>query len=88
MRVFPCNQCGQCCRHIPDQPQYQMLDRGDGICRYLNLSTNLCTIYPTRPLVCNVDAMYDAYFKTIYTKDKFYKLNQQACEKLKSMGGN
>jgi len=62
-------------------PLYKELDRGDGICRYLD--GNLCSIYQTRPLICRIDECYDLYFKDKITKQEFYELNYQMCKKLK-----
>jgi Fe-S-cluster containining protein len=53
------------------------LDIGNGICRYLD--RNLCTIYETRPLVCNVEAMYAAYFEETTTWIEFISMNIQSC---------
>ena len=48
---------------------YQDLDRGDGVCKYFDVSTKLCTIYKERPLKCRVEEGYDVYFKDIpYTE--------------------
>lgn len=60
------------------------LDRGDGICRYLNLETNLCSIYETRPEVCRVDVMYEKYFKDKMSKEEFYRLNYESCKILQA----
>ena len=73
--------CGCCCRHLDMSPLYKELDRGDGICRYLD--GNLCSIYQTRPLICRIDECYDLYFKDKITKQEFYELNYQMCKKLK-----
>jgi len=35
-----------------------MPDRGDGACIYLG-QDNLCTIYETRPMLCNVEEMFN-----------------------------
>ena len=59
---------------------YKELDRGDGVCVYLD--GNLCSIYENRPLLCRIDESYDAYFKEKYSKEDYYQLNYNACEKL------
>lgn len=81
--MFKCSQCGECCRHLDKSELYKDLDRGDGICRYLNGS--LCSIYESRPLLCRIDESYYAYFSEIYTKDEYYRLNEQACKILQSL---
>ena len=56
----------------------------DGVCKYLDRKTNLCTIYNARPLVCNVDKYYEAYFKEQMSREKFYELNYQSCRNLQN----
>jgi hypothetical protein len=52
-----------------------MPDRGDGACIYLG-PDNLCTIYETRPDVCNMEKMYE----------KRLKDNPESMEKLGKKG--
>lgn len=59
----------------------QELDRGDGVCRYLD--GNLCSIYATRPLLCRVDESYEVYFKDKMSKEEYYRQNYLCCEQLK-----
>ena len=80
--MFKCSQCGVCCRHLDRSELYRELDRGDGVCRYLK--GNLCSIYENRPLLCRIDDCYDKYFSEIYTRDEYYRLNEQACKILQS----
>lgn len=79
--MFPCDQCGCCCRNLALSPLYAELDRGDGVCKYLN--GNLCGIYETRPLLCRVDESYEAFFKEVMSLEEYYQLNLDACQKLK-----
>lgn len=69
--------------YITMSPIYCDLDRGDGICKYFNFNTKLCNIYNYRPDKCNIDKMYELYFKGIMTREEYYKLNYNACKKLK-----
>lgn len=59
------------------------LDRGDGICLYLN-ENNKCEIYDHRPIICNTDRMYDKYFKDKYTKEEWIELNKRSCKDLEN----
>lgn len=86
--MFKCDCCGMCCRYVVSSPLYNDLDRGDGICKYFNCKTNLCNIYENRPIRCNVDKTYDLYFRDMMTRDDYYKLNNEACRKLKKEGIN
>ena len=80
---FFCDQCGLCCRNIRGIEELKDFDKGNGVCKYLDENTNLCTIYENRPLICRVDEMYDRFFKKFYTKEQYYELNYNACKKLK-----
>lgn len=79
--MFPCDKCGACCRNLHLSPLYAELDRGDGVCKYL--SENLCSIYESRPLLCRVDECYEKFFKDVMSLEKYYHLNQKACQLLK-----
>lgn len=81
---FKCTCCGLCCRNISGIPLYQDLERGDGICKYLNEKTNLCIIYKTRPLKCNVDEMYKVFFSEKMSIEEYYELNYRACKALQN----
>lgn len=81
--MFVCDQCGLCCMSIGSSPLLSMLDRGDGICRYFDERSKLCTIYPNRPLICNVDKAFRLYFHESMTLDEYYALNYAACRELK-----
>ena len=80
--MFPCDRCGECCRNLQLSELYSELDRGDGVCRYL--VGNLCSIYPSRPLLCRIDKSYDYFFKDSMTREEFYRANLQVCSKLKT----
>ena len=81
--MFNCSQCGQCCRNLDKSELYKELDRGDGVCIYLK--GNKCSIYSKRPLLCRVDESYDVFFKSEYSLNEYYRLNYEACEKLKKL---
>lgn len=53
-----------------------------GRCEKLSFE-NECTIYETRPLMCQVDGMHKKYFME-YSQTEFYELNEQQCNLLKS----
>lgn len=79
--MFRCNQCGACCRNLKLSPLYAELDRGDGVCKYL--WGNLCSIYDERPVLCRVDESFQLFFSDLLTKEEYYRLNHEACDKLK-----
>lgn len=80
--MFPCKRCACCCKNVGSTPWGKEFSLPSGICRYLDTTSNLCTIYQQRPIFCNVDAYYEKYLSTIMTREEFYQLNQQQCEKL------
>lgn len=80
--MFICDKCGQCCRFLKLNPLYKELDRGDGVCRYLD--GNLCSIYNDRPLICRIDDAYDALFSTTMTREEYYEMNYKSCKLLKN----
>ena len=55
-----------------------------GVCKYLNEDTNLCRIYSTRPIFCNIDAYYEKYLKNTMTREYFYERNKEACRKMQN----
>ena len=76
--MFECQKCGNCCRHLNGLELYKDLDRGDGVCKYLE--GNNCSIYDDRPVLCRVDECYEKYFADLYTRDEYYRLNYEACK--------
>lgn len=81
--MFKCDMCGKCCRNLRLSPLYSDLDNGKGICKHLN--GNLCSIYESRPLLCRIDESYEAFFKDVISREEYYRLNYEACDKLKEL---
>lgn len=82
--MFNCDKCGLCCMQVGKSPIYAELDRGDGVCLYLNETTMLCTIYEKRPLLCNIDETYHEYFHDKMSLCEYYEFNYEVCKKLKT----
>lgn len=78
--MFPCDKCGECCKNLRYSNLYSDLDRGDGICKYLE--NNLCLIYNERPILCRIDEGYELV-KEKMTLEEYYQLNEKACVFLK-----
>lgn len=88
---FRCTKCGLCCRSLGRNPIFREigLDRGDGICKFLDLDTNLCTIYEDRPLICRVDDMYEeTQLSEQMSKAEWQRLNEEVCKKLQEESTN
>lgn len=81
---FPCTACGLCCRRVHMSEQTAYLDRGDGICRFLDTDTNLCQIYDDRPLICQVENYYRIHFKDKIDWETFINLNLKVCHQLQN----
>ncbi|GAA7083427.1 YkgJ family cysteine cluster protein [Helicobacter pylori] len=47
---FPCISCGLCCKNITGIDELIEFDAGNGVCKFLDLETNLCKIYESRLL--------------------------------------
>ena len=82
--MFFCEKCGECCKHLDRSDLYKDLDRGDGVCKYLK--QNICSIYDKRPIMCRVDESYYSFFTEQISLEDYYKLNYDACNKLKKEG--
>ena len=81
--MFPCKQCGACCRSVGQSPLGRDLADVDGVCKYLNRETNLCTIYATRPAICRVDEYYDAHCRGVMSRRAYYRENERVCALLR-----
>jgi len=81
--MFKCDKCALCCKNLNLNSLYRKLDRGDGVCKYLDEQKKLCKIYENRPLICNVDAMYDLMFSNQMSRLDYYQLNKKSCQTLR-----
>lgn len=87
-----CDKCGICCKlfkllHSLEMVEYlREYDDGTGKCKYLK--NNLCTIYDKRPLLCNSELLYDKKYKTLMSKEEYYKFLKKQCDILKTIYKN
>ena len=79
MGTFPCQKCGECCKHIGASPFAKMLALPSGICKFLDVETNLCRQYSHRPIFCNIDKFYDEFLSDYITREEYYKHNKEVC---------
>ena len=56
----------------------------NGVCKFLDEDKNLCRIYSTRPIFCNVDAYYEKYLSHSISRQEFYAKNKEACRQMQS----
>ncbi|KAF0215562.1 MAG: hypothetical protein FD174_4090 [Geobacteraceae bacterium] len=85
--MFPCTQCGECCRHVRGSELTSHLDDGTGVCRHFDQTGLTCSIYHDRPDICRIDACYDGYFHCQMSRDDFYRRNADACNELQEEAG-
>lgn len=83
--MYSCDKCGSCCRSLHLNSLYSDLDRGDGICKYLDVVSNLCTVYTDRPDLCNIEKMYKSVFYEYYSEKDYIEINKKYCRKLRGM---
>lgn len=82
---FPCSRCGACCRRAGKSGF--MPDRGDGACVHLT-QDNLCSIYETRPELCNMERMWEKRNRELdleargITKLGYFKVNSEVCNSM------
>lgn len=81
--MFKCDCCGLCCMNLNKSDLYDDLNRGDGVCKYFDEVSKLCSIYERRPSKCNIDKMYDILYKSEMSKKEYYELNYNICDLLK-----
>ena len=72
---FPCTHCGICCKNISNIAELKEFDKGNGICKYLNLQSNACEIYVS----------FEKVYRKFFSKSEFYALNISACEALQAI---
>lgn len=87
---FQCSKCGACCRRAGKSGF--MPDRGDGACVYLT-KDNLCSIYDTRPELCNMEKMFEKRSKELdfdargISKKDYFKINSEVCNSMMTQDG-
>ena len=82
--MFPCTQCGLCCRNLDKSSVYAELNRGDGVCVHFDEASHLCGIYEQRPLLCRVDEFYEKHLSDVMTRDDYIAANLESCEALQA----
>lgn len=83
-KVFACEKCGACCKHLDIAKLLPAeFDRGDGQCIHL-LPTNRCAIYNNRPDICRGEYLYHTYFNGIEI-DAYYKMLHELCLSIRAM---
>ena len=88
MSAFECKKCGKCCTLFhwfrEDDPTRIMLDSGDGTCKYFDRASRLCSIYESRPIICNHSQYFDEYLKDRMTREDFDVFLNLFCERIRS----
>lgn len=85
--TYKCENCGECCKNWnPARYDRNIVDK-NGVCKYLDINTNLCTIYDTRPDFCRVDVQYEKCLKDKINWEEYIRLTKLGCDVLRGMGG-
>lgn len=82
---FPCDKCGICCRHLDSYKPAAYLNRGDGVCKYLDEKTHLCSIYESRPDFCDAEMYYEKEFADKMTWEEYVKYIRTGCKELQKL---
>lgn len=80
--MFPCSGCGLCCQNISNVQELKSYDLGNGVCRYFDMISNSCTIYGSRPDICQVDKMFELVYHKEFSLEAFYIANASVCNAL------
>jgi len=80
--MFPCTQCGCCCRKVGLIPKENNLGfpyraKENGECEMLK--DNKCVVYNERPIICNIDRLIKVLK---VNKSQYYKESIDACNKM------
>ena len=86
--MFECRKCGRCCtlfRLFPEDNYWRNeLDSGDGTCKFFDRSARLCSIYETRPIICNNARYYEEFLKDRMTREEFDVFLNTFCERIRN----
>jgi len=81
-KVFPCTQCGCCCRRVRAIIElgigFPYKAKEDGSCEMLTEDNN-CKVYDSRPFICNISEVAKILNKDI---DEYYAENIEICNKI------
>ncbi len=88
---FPCTSCELCCKNITGIVELIEFDAGNGVCKFLDLETNLCKIYESRPLICRVDEAHKKLYshiplKEFYATQRFATLCKKQTTLIRALG--
>ena len=78
--MFPCTECGCCCRLVGRIKDFPFKTKQDGSCE--KFEDNKCTIYKDRPSICRVDEQIE---RSGMGKEQGYKATVAICNKLMNM---
>jgi Fe-S-cluster containining protein len=93
---YKCDACGRCCKYMKmvmeNKDKYKgarriAIDRfpykwkEDGSCE--KLVNNKCEVYSKRPLLCNIEKMYEVFFKGVMSKKEYFEKVKKSCNMLK-----
>ena len=81
-KIFPCTQCGCCCRRIGEVIKKGIIfpykTKEDGSCEMLT-DDNKCKVYDSRPILCNISELGKTLGRDL---DEFYRENIEICNRI------
>ena len=84
--IYNCEACGaQCCRNWNPAKYDKTIVNEQGICKYLNVNTNLCTIYETRPDFCRIYKWYEQQYSMTISLEQFLSEQKLGCKVLQKI---
>ena len=84
--LYNCETCGaQCCKNWNPARYDRTIVDERGVCKYLNTTTNLCTIYNERPNFCRVYTWYYEQYKDQKSLQDFLSSQRLGCDILQKI---
>lgn len=83
---FECIACGACCRRAGLIPGFPEPTDETGRCVHL-MPDNRCSIYERRPLICNVDQVWDEHLAGTITRERWHRLIHAGCNEMMRVDG-
>jgi len=72
-----CNRCGQCCR-VSGAWYAELWQPDSEACKYFQ-EPDTCTIWETRPLICDTEKMFDLFEKHV-PRVRLLNLHKRICQ--------
>lgn len=68
--------------YVKEVAEFPFLFTPEGRCSKLADDNKTCTVYESRPDICNVEKMFDKYYEGKIDKQSYYLSSAMACNKI------